>query len=141
MTVEDIIHPGGENTVHVPPKYASVATKTLTSPERYEWRRVLCAPGTGSIKTSADYASTTSTHTTTAHTASTHSSTSSYSAQTPSYSSSTTYSQPSHHSTYSGASHSSGRVVTGTGYYGGYNEKKPDYDYSGHTKRKQRRHR
>ena len=145
VTIEDIIHPGGETTVNVPPKYANVATKILTSPERYEWRRVLCAPGTGSIKTSADYASTTSTHTTTAHSAATHSSTSSHSAQTPSYSSSTTYSQPthtSHHSTYSDATpHTSGRVVTGTGYYGGYNEKKPDYDYSGHTKRKQRRHR
>jgi len=138
VTVEDVIHPGGENSVYVPPKYSNVTTKTLTSPERYEWRRVLCAPGTGSIKTSADYGASTA-----SRSASTHSSSTSYSS--PSHSSSTTYSQPSYtsrHTTHSSATpHSSGRVVTGSGYYGGYNEKKPDYDYSGHMKRNKRRHR
>jgi hypothetical protein len=55
VTVEDIVDPGGERVVNVPPKFAEVATKHLVSPERYEWRRVLCAPGTGSIKPSASY--------------------------------------------------------------------------------------
>ena len=45
VTVEDVVDPGGVRTVSVPPKYASVDQKTLMSPERYEWRRVICQPG------------------------------------------------------------------------------------------------
>lgn len=119
VTVEDVVDPGGERTTHVPPKYAEVATKHLVAPSRYEWRRVLCAPGTGTIGS-----------------ASTHS-TSSYSSG--SYTSGGTYSSghsSSGHSygtssavTYGGTSYGAGshattavmpgtRVVTGTGYYG-----------------------
>lgn len=126
VTVQDVIHPGGENTVNVPPKFSTVTTKTLTSPERYEWRRVLCAPGTGSIKTSADFASPSS----------------SYATSLPTHSSSQAYTQPSYsssHSTYSApqtSSHTSSSVVTGTGYYGGYNEVIPDSDNVSHHKNK-----
>ena len=45
VTVEDIVDPGGVRTVSIPPQYASVDQKTLISPERYEWRRVVCQPG------------------------------------------------------------------------------------------------
>lgn len=138
ITVQDVIHPGGETTVNVPPKFSTVGTKTLTSPERYEWRRVLCAPGTGSIKTSADFASPASSYSTSSH-------------SSPTYSSSQT-TQPSYtpsHSTYTApqtSSHSSGSVITGTGYYGGYNEVVPDSDQTSgsglrneYSKRKYRR--
>jgi len=130
ITVEDIIHPGGENMVNVPPKFANVTTKTLTSPERYEWRRVLCAPGTGSIKSSADYAS----HTTSQSSA----------VYAQPITSSYTYTQPSYTAP---LPQTSGRIVTGTGYYGGYNSKAPESDYSvqdrinGHARRKNRRYR
>lgn len=145
VTVQDVIHPGGENSVNVPAKYSDVATKTLISPERYEWRRVLCAPGTGSIKSSADFASKTS----------------SYSAPTSTYGSSSTYTQPSYSApqptTYS-APRSTQSTVTGSGYYGGYDSKSVPNDCSselhryessphcrntshGHTKRKRLRRR
>ena len=45
MTVEDVVDPGSERLVTVPPKYASIDKKTLVSAERYEWRRVVCQPG------------------------------------------------------------------------------------------------
>ncbi len=107
VTVEDVVDPGGERLVNVPPKYAEVATKHLLSPSRYEWRRVLCAPGTGTIKPSSSYGATHS----------------GYSSGT-SYSSGTTYGGGSYssgvsHNTTSGTV-SGSRVVTGTGYYGGY---------------------
>lgn len=119
VTVQDVIHPGGENSVHVPAKYAEVATKTLISPERYEWRRVLCAPGTGTIKSSADFATSSS-----SHVSSTSSAT--YSAPTSTYGSSrtygeTSYSTPQHTTSTYSAPRSSQPVVTGSGYYNGYN--------------------
>lgn len=104
ISVEDIVHPGGENIVHVPPKYANIPTKTLTSAERYEWRRVLCAPGSGTIKSSADFAANPSSQSASSHS----------SVPTPS----TTYTQPSYSAP---VSPPTGRVITGTGYYGGYN--------------------
>ncbi len=55
VTVEDIISPGGETVTTLPPKYADVATKTLIAPATFEWRRVLCKPGTGSINSGASY--------------------------------------------------------------------------------------
>ena len=55
VTVEDVVDPGGERIVNVPPKYGEVATKHLVAPSRYEWRRVLCAPGTGAIRPSSNY--------------------------------------------------------------------------------------
>ena len=46
VTVEDLVDPGGEYTENTPPKYGQVQGKVLVEPERYEWRRVVCAPGT-----------------------------------------------------------------------------------------------
>ena len=46
MTVEDVVRPASVQEVKVPPKFAHVDKKKLVSPERYEWRRVVCAPGT-----------------------------------------------------------------------------------------------
>lgn len=53
IVVEDVVAPAQEIRRYVEPKYAGLRTKTLISPERYEWRRVLCAPGTGTIGTGA----------------------------------------------------------------------------------------
>ncbi len=46
ITVEDVVNPGGEHMVNVPAKYGSVNKRTLVQSERYEWRRVVCRPGT-----------------------------------------------------------------------------------------------
>ena len=46
VMVEDIVQPGGERQVTVPPKYGKVEKKQLVSPERYEWRQVVCNTGT-----------------------------------------------------------------------------------------------
>lgn len=46
ITVQDVVNAGGERTVNVPPVYGSVNKRTLVESERYEWRRVVCAPGT-----------------------------------------------------------------------------------------------
>lgn len=101
VTVEDVVDPGGERVVNVPPKYAEVATKHLVAPSRYEWRQVLCAPGTGTINSSGSYGTT-------------HSSGTSYS--------SGTYSSGSTHYGSSTGTVSGSRVVTGSGYYGGYGD-------------------
>ena len=84
--------------VNVPPVLGQVGTKTLISPERYEWRRVICQPGTG-----VGGAGLTSSH-------------SSYSNGGGSghYSSGTTYSQSG--STYSGASTHGSGYSSGTTY-------------------------
>lgn len=55
VIVEDVIAPAQEVYNYVEPKWAGLKTKTLISPERYEWRHVVCAPGTGSIRPSSDY--------------------------------------------------------------------------------------
>ena len=46
VMVEDIVQPGGERQVTVPPKFGQVEKKQLVSPERYEWRQVVCKTGT-----------------------------------------------------------------------------------------------
>ena len=46
VTVQDLVRPAEAYEVNVPAEYGRAATKELVSPERYEWRRVLCAPGT-----------------------------------------------------------------------------------------------
>ncbi|WP_409433069.1 hypothetical protein ACJ3XI_00825 [Litorimonas sp. RW-G-Af-16] len=51
VTVEDIVEPARVSEVPVPDSYATVETRQMVSPERYEWRRVLCAPGTGNFGT------------------------------------------------------------------------------------------
>ena len=146
VTVEDVVHPGGETTVNVPPKFADVATKTLQTPARYEWRRVLCAPGTGTIKSSAEFSSTAHSSSASSYSASS-ATTGSYSVPSSSYGTSSTYSQPSSSygstsysqpsssygsgSTYSQPSASpTGRVVTGSGYYGGYDDTNPAFSGS-----------
>lgn len=124
VTVEDVVSPGGERVVSVPPKYAEVATKQLIAPSRYEWRRVLCAPGTGSIKSSSSYG--------TSH--STGPSYSSGSHSSGSYSSST-YTAPTTTTVVPGS-----RVVTGSGYYNGYEAKGSDhYSGSNHTHKAKRK--
>jgi len=109
VTVEDIVDPGGEHVTHVPPKYADVATKHLVAPSRYEWRRVLCAPGTGSIKSST------------------------------SYSSGSTYSNGHQSIVTQGSSYGTvvpgSRVVTGSGYYGGYSHKGSAHSSGHHSSR------
>jgi len=56
INVERIAQSGGVRQVNVPPKYGDVATKKLVSASRYEWRQVVCKPGTGSIRSSQSYA-------------------------------------------------------------------------------------
>ncbi len=46
ITVEDIVGQADVRKVKRPSQYGDVAKKVLVSPERYEWRRVVCAPGT-----------------------------------------------------------------------------------------------
>lgn len=57
VVVEDLVRPAEAFEVNVPAVMGQVQTKTLVSPERYEWRRVLCQPGTGSIRSSQSYSS------------------------------------------------------------------------------------
>lgn len=43
----ETVNPGyGTREVHVPAKYGTIGKKVMTSPSRYEWRRVVCLPGT-----------------------------------------------------------------------------------------------
>lgn len=46
ITVEDVVRPASVQKVKVPNRYADVDKNKLVAPERYEWRRVVCAPGT-----------------------------------------------------------------------------------------------
>ena len=46
ITVEDVVKPASVRKVKMRPKYSEVTKKILVAPERYEWRRVVCAPGT-----------------------------------------------------------------------------------------------
>ncbi|WP_026942403.1 hypothetical protein [Hellea balneolensis] len=160
VMVEDVVDPGGERVVNVPPKFAEVATKTLVTPSRYEWRRVLCAPGTGSIKSSADYAAPSSSYgtggthyssgSTGGYTSGTHSSSTSYSSgHSPVHTSNHTSGQTHHYGTHTapGGTVAGSRVVTGSGYYGGYEDKNAthhssgshsDYEYRQKAKRKRK---
>ena len=47
IVVEDVVDPGGERVVAHPAKYGDVSKRVMVTPETYEWRRVLCKPGTG----------------------------------------------------------------------------------------------
>lgn len=49
VTVQDVVRPADVYHEQVPAEYGEVQTQTLISPERYEWRRVLCQPGTGPV--------------------------------------------------------------------------------------------
>lgn len=87
VELQDLIRPAESYEVNVPAEMGQVDTKVLVSPERYEWRRVLCQPGTGSIRSGSSFSS------------------SSHQTSTPSYSGHTTssgsYGSPSQHSGYS----------------------------------------
>ena len=138
VTVEDVVDPGGERIVNVPPKFAEVATKHLVSPSRYEWRRVLCAPGTGSIQSSAGY---TAGHTSSHSTGYSHSS-GSYSAATPAQGYGQTTASHSYGTAYSAGGHNAlaGTTVPAAGgvkdmgYYNNYETGRSTtsgYHYSG----------
>ncbi len=101
ITVQDIVSPGREALIEVPAEYGTVQTKRLIADERYEWRRVLCKPGT------QGYSAPATSHSTTTYSAP------SYTAPTytaPSTAQGTTYSQPS----YSSSTGSTGYVATDT---------------------------
>jgi len=53
ITVQDIVDPGGERVVSHPAKYGDVGKRVMVTPERYEWRRALCKPGTGGYQGSS----------------------------------------------------------------------------------------
>jgi hypothetical protein len=48
IVVDDLVRPAEAYEVTVPAEFGDVRTKELESPERYEWRRVVCRPGSGS---------------------------------------------------------------------------------------------
>lgn len=107
IEVEDLIRPAEAYEVNVPPVMGEVQTKELISPERYEWRRVLCQPGTGTIRSGSSY-------------------------QSGTYQSSTSSYQGSSHSTETlagGTTSSHGTTTTGSGYYG--TENYPAYQRRG----------
>ena len=147
VTVEDVVDPGGERVVNVPPKFADVATKHLVAPSRYEWRRVLCAPGTGSIKSSGSYSSGHSS----AYSAGTSYSSGTYSSGSYGHSSASSHGTGHSTSGYSSPAYAApaetvvpgSHVVTGPGYYDGYETRNSDH-YSGtnhHYKAKRKRKR
>lgn len=56
LSVEKLAQASTVREVSYPPKYGTVAKKNLVSPLRYEWRQVVCKPGTGAIRSSQSYA-------------------------------------------------------------------------------------
>ena len=116
IQVEDLVRHAETVHVSVPPVLGQVETKNLVTPERYEWRRVLCQPGTGSIRSSESY------QTDGGHLS--YSAPSSYHSGT--YSSGTTYSHSSPSST--GTAYSSG-----TTYSHGSSVSRPARSGSSHT--------
>ncbi len=55
ITVQDVIDPGGAYQTSVPAKYGEVSSKVAVSDERYEWRQVVCKPGSGSVSHGSGY--------------------------------------------------------------------------------------
>ena len=107
VDVEDLVRPSEAYEVNIPPVMGQVQTKELVSPERYEWRRVLCQPGTGTIRSGQSF-------------------------QSHSYSDSTSGYQGSSHATGTlagGSSTSYGTTTTGSEYYG--TENYPAYQRRG----------
>lgn len=107
VEVHDLVRHAEAREVYVPEQLGQVPTQTLISPERYEWRRVLCQPGTGTIRSGASFQS--GSHGTSGTTysggssysgGSTYSGGTTYSSGTYSGGSSTSYGSP----TYSGTS-------------------------------------
>jgi len=121
VEVQDLVRPAEAYEVGVPPVMGQVETKVLVSPERYEWRRVLCQPGTGSIRSSQSYQSGGHTAPSTSYSSS-HLSGSTYSGGSA-YSSGTAYS--------GGTSYSSEAVPTGELTYSDGTPYVPGAGYSG----------
>jgi len=117
VEVQDLVRPAEAYEVTVPPVMGQVQTKVLVSPERYEWRRVLCQPGTGSIRSSQSYQSGAH-HTPSTSYASPHSSGSTYSSGT---------------SRSGGSSYSGGTTSTGELTYSDGTPYVPGSNYSGGT--------
>lgn len=129
VTVEDVVDPGGHHGYVVEPKYGTVNKKVLVSPERYEWRRVLCAPGTGGYSGGSSYSSSSSYSSGSSHSSGSYTS-------APAHSSGS-YGSSQQSVTYGGASHSSG---------GSYVLPEPTYNkyntgHDHHKKREKLRHR
>jgi len=105
VELHDLIRPAEAYEVYVPEEMGQVDTKVLISPESYEWRRVLCEPGTGTIRSGESFQSSDTS-------GGYHSSGTTYSSGSTSshgYTGGTTYSAPtysSHGTTYSGSSDS-----------------------------------
>jgi len=93
VEIHDLVRHAEAREVYVPEQYGEVSTKNLISPERYEWRRVLCKPGTGTIRSGSSFQS------------SGHVGSGSTYSQGSTYSSGTTYS--------GGRTYSSGTTYTG----------------------------
>jgi len=51
VEVHDLVRHAEARQVHVPERLGQVPTKNLIRPESYEWRRIVCQPGNGSIGT------------------------------------------------------------------------------------------
>ncbi len=143
IEVEDLVRHAETVQVPVPPVMGQVETKVLISPERYEWRRVLCQPGTGTIRSSQSYRSDgghLSYQSSSSHVGTT-SAGPSYSSGGSSHSSGTTYSQGSSasHGTSYGTGYSNGTTYSqdstvssptpSTGFYG--EEEFPAYQRRG----------
>ena len=135
IMVEDVIPGSVGGETHVPPVYGDVAKKVLVSPERYEWRRVICKPGTlPSIPTRTEPAYNGSSYSSGVSHGTTYSSGSSHTGQS--------YSSGSHHSGY-GSSHTSGATYS-SGHsresrtYGQYGERisPSETTYQGHFQKR-----
>lgn len=139
ITVSDLVRPAEAYEVNVPEQVGRIATKDLVSPERYEWRRVVCRPGSGSGSVAGHVTGSTSMYRpATSYSGASHSRTSSYgygtsSTATSSVSSDWTlgaeeprYSTRSYYGETSGATHTESSSATNppktppsrTGYYG-----------------------
>ena len=104
VMVEDVMPAHASGAIDVPPVFDNVAVSVPVEDERWEWRRVVCEPGTRP-------------GTTTSHSSS-YSAPSTYSSSSSSYSSGPTYSSGSSYS--SGAVHSSGSTYNSGASYNDY---------------------
>jgi uncharacterized membrane protein YgcG len=57
VELHDLVRPAEAYEVAVPAEMGTVQTKNLVQPESYEWRRVLCEPGTGTIGSGSSHSS------------------------------------------------------------------------------------
>jgi len=106
VEIHDLVRPAETREVYVPAELGQVPTQTLISPESYEWRRVLCQPGTGTIRSGSSYQSSTRGTSISGHSSATtyssgHSTYSSGSSSSSGYSGTPQYSRQSYGTTYS----------------------------------------